>query len=489
MAFLVGVALGTFFVVPNLVSWMAVFCLPFMFFIGRKVHRFWWYIILAVLFGICRVLISFHDFDSQDIAAFVHMQGNVEIQGRIVADPEVVQGVMKLMVEVKNFRSGSWQTDVRGKILVRLPPFFQVQWGDKLQLWGKLRAPENTDTFAYAGFLAQQDVFVIMKAQGLKKIPSEENFLDQSIVTFWRSLWGFRRMLFQQINELFPEPTAGIMAGLLLGIRSSIPQSILEDFNHTGLSHILAISGFNISLLIQIFANFFKNFSRKKRFWFTFIGIVFFTLLTGFSPSVLRAAFMGSLVVFAGFMGRKPQVLLSLCMSGAIMVFITPLMLSFDLSFQLSFFATLGLVLVIDHLEKYIKNLPSFIRDNLGVTLAAQVFTLPILLNSFGRFSIISPLANVIVLPWIPLLMLLGFLALILSFIYFPLGQLVAAFAWVCSILMLGLVHLIAKIPFASLEVQGVPLWIFIIYLVGVVFILFRKSKLGRSYFPGPSPP
>jgi competence protein ComEC len=203
-------------------------------------------------------------------------------------------------------------------------------------------------------------------------------------------------------------------------------------------------------------------------------------MLTGLSASVVRASVMGCLVIFALFQGRKSDGLQMLLVSGFLMVLLNPMILLGDVSFQLSFLSTLGLLVLLPLWEDFFNRLPPIISESLAVTLAATVFTLPIVLYNFGRFSLISPLANIIFLPLIPLIMVTSFFALIGSIIFYPLSILFVGVCTVFLFLLIEGVGLIAELPFAMVEIPLFSEWMMLIYFMILWWIInfFRKSRL-----------
>lgn len=257
---------------------------------------------------------------------------------------------------------------------------------------------------------------------------------------------GARMFFVERLESVFPEPESSLSAGLLFGYRATIPYQIKEDFRKTGLTHILAISGYNMVILIAFISTIFSIFPRNVWIALSLISIFLFTLLVGASASVVRAAIMGSLGLFAQIFGRKSMGLRSLFIAGYFMVLVDPFVL-FDIGFQLSFAATAGILLFSESLKKYMSFLPNWfgMKDAAVATWAAQIFTTPIILFYFKSFSLIAPLANIVVVPFIPFLMLGSFLSLIF-------GKLIAAPTSLLFEIILAAIHFFATLPFAFME-------------------------------------
>jgi competence protein ComEC len=298
----------------------------------------------------------------------------------------------------------------------------------------------------------------------------------------WGVIYEFKNLINNRINVLFTEPAASLVSGLLLGIPRNIPAEVINNFNRTGLTHIVAISGYNITLIISVFGIFLKPFGRRSRFWLSMGGIFIFVILTGMSSSVIRAAIMGALVLVSLISGRRSSGIHSLLISAAVMSLANPRILLFDISFQLSFLATLGILLfmpmVTPYFEKF-KKFGRYIFEALAVTLSAQVFTVPLILFRYGLISVIAPLTNLIFLPLVPLIMFFAFLAIIVSVLIPYLTIIISGIAFIlCELLIKG-VKFFAELPMASLNITSFSIWMMIVYYAAVLiaFILFRRPR------------
>ncbi|MBI4090263.1 MAG: ComEC/Rec2 family competence protein [Candidatus Kerfeldbacteria bacterium] len=214
------------------------------------------------------------------------------------------------------------------------------------------------------------------------------------------------------INQALPPTEAALLNGLLLGGREDLPRDLLQAFRTTGTSHIVAVSGFNVTIVVSAVAALIRSLplSRSPQLMVSVLAVTAFVILTGASPSVVRAGIMGSLVVLARYSGRLADGWHLLMLSAASMVLVQPAIV-LSLSFQLSVAATAGLVLLAEPFEQRLRLVPAALglRGSLASTLAAIMFTQPLILLYFGQVSLVAPLVNIIVLPLIPLAMLAGF--------------------------------------------------------------------------------
>jgi competence protein ComEC len=212
--------------------------------------------------------------------------------------------------------------------------------------------------------------------------------------------------------------------------------------------------------------------------------VALFTILTGAQASVVRAAIMGAIVLLARREGRLNDPHNAIVLAGAAMILINPLVLRYDIGFQLSFAATLGLIYLAPAIEKYFAKLPKFfqLRETMIMTVSAQIFVLPLLLYYFKNFSVISLPANLIILPTIPFAMVLGFITGLAGLIMPFLGQIVGYFAWFLTSLQLWIVKVLAKPDWAaiSLELKWYSIVIAYILLVWLV-VKIKKAKTFSS--------
>jgi ComEC/Rec2-related protein len=290
-------------------------------------------------------------------------------------------------------------------------------------------------------------------------------------------IYRVRTFLLEKIMFALPEPAGSLINGILIGERGNLSAEVAEDFQITGLTHILAISGFNITIIINLVLMLSAQWSKSRRFLVSLGVISFFVVLTGASASVIRAGVMGLLMLLVKISGRRAPVFKVLLMSAFLILMINPFLLDFDLSFQLSVTATLSLVWFSPFLEKKWESAwQEQLWTGISTTLAAQVITLPLMFYNFGRISLISPLANLVVGPFIPVLMILGSLLLGTTVLVPVLNPLLAGMTDMLVRGILKIVGLLADFPLAQLELGQGQLWLVILYY-SLVFILFFRRQ------------
>ncbi len=249
----------------------------------------------------------------------------------------------------------------------------------------------------------------------------------------------------QVINGYLPEPQASLLAGIIFGLPLKTSRLFYQDLKMVGLLHLVVLSGINITLLVTLISSLTSYFSKVVSLLLTILAIMIFIVFVGPQAPIIRAGFMGILTSVAILFGRRTYALYAIFLSAFLTTIFWPSWLG-TISFQLSYAATLGLILFAQKIKS-----PTFlgkIKDNLQTSLAAQIFTVPIIFTYFKEISLISPLANLLVAATIPPLMIFGFLTASLGKINFYLGL---PSAYICYGLLSYVVFIIdflAKLPF-----------------------------------------
>lgn len=445
-----------------LLSFSAVFS----FFSYKKyTYVFFFSLILAFLCaGILRHHYAVPQINERSVHYYQSETASKKIRGTITQDPDRRREKANYILKAdKILVNGKWRA-LSGRVLFSQDLYPKYNYGDYVEITGNLLEPPEFDTFSYKNYLKLFKVYSVMYYPRVKIIqPGRGNFLFATLFKIKEEFEG-------RLNKLFPEPMASFEAGLLTGSRKGIPDDLMENFNLTGLTHIIAISGYNISLIIFFISSLFQKAPRNIKIPVTIIMIVIFTLFVGASAAVVRASIMGIISVMAMWFGRQSEIINALLLSAFLMVFYNPSVLLYDVGFQLSFLATLGLIITGNTFTKWLSFLPEYfgLREAFAMTFSAQVFALPVILANFKRLSIISPVANVFVVPVIPFAMLFGFISVILSYFNFYFGILFMFPGWLVLKYCIKITQILANLPWAAYEVP----W-FSHYLIAVYFFLF----------------
>lgn len=311
--------------------------------------------------------------------------------------------------------------------------FYEI--GDTLSVEGAVSSPQNFDEeFNYVNYLKKDVIKTVVLFPTISKTSDVKiGFWEKRVLDFKKTSFAARAYFEESINRSMVEPNASYINGILLGSRQNIPDDLKEAFNKTGTTHILAISGYNIMIIANALLAALVFFVRRRAaFWFSVAAIFTFTVMTGGSSSVVRASIMGLMLLFAQGYGRMYSARNSIVLAGAAMIFLNPFALAFDIGFQLSFLAVLGLVYLYPFLQRKFEKVPSMlgVKDSFLTTVSAQAFVgIPIIVY-FGRFSWAFLPANILILPFVPFAMLAGLIAGLGQMILPGLGQIISIPAW-----------------------------------------------------------
>lgn len=435
---------------------------------------------IAVYGGILRV-----EFSHKDIVLPYEPQvgTDVSIVGTIVEEVERRESNQRFVL----------RDDMGTRVLVSTDLYPEYLYGDIVRVTGEIKRPDNFTTdqgkeFDYINYLAKDDIFYTV---GFAKVEKTGHDAPSWLL---EKLFVFKARLEQHIEKVVPKPESTFLGGIALGSRAGISAELRQDFITTGTIHIVALSGYNISIVAKYIQDFFALFlSFGAALYAGGIAIVLFVLMTGAQATAVRAGIMALLVLLAKRTGRTYEITRALMIAGFLMVLHNPDILVHDVSFQLSFLATLGIVYGTPIFEKWLgkkedekravgvlENTKRGMRDIVATTLAAQIAVLPFILYTMGTLSIISFPINIVILPFIPIAMALGFIIALLGFagswLTLPLGYGVTLLLG----LILSLIEWGADVPHALLTIRHMPvLGVIVIYaLLGWFVFLWRKKYL-----------
>ncbi len=400
----------------------------------------------------------------------------VEIEGVVSAEPQQRLQKQKITLSVQKVN----QNPAQGKVLLTLPLYPSYAYGDVLLVQGKVKPVPRFDDFAYDKYLSLFGIYSVAYYPQVSKIGFDPPNLALA------RLLQLKTAVINRVNILVAEPYAAFLGGLLWGAKRSIDPQVMENFNITGTTHIVALSGYNIMILfvMVMLAMPWLGVSRKYAYIVVIAVIIFFVVITGMSASVVRAALMSILVIVAYNSGGGVRTSVILLIAAAIMCLANPKVLLYDAGFQLSFLATAGLIYLAPHLQPYFNWLPKIfsLQEAVVTTLSAIFMTAPLIVYQFGRFSLVALPANLLILFVIPAIMAIGFAAVVISFIYFPLGQVIGWLAQVLLSYPLWVTEKLAAFPLASILVDRLPLAAIVIWYVAVFLFLIKVNWIKWPY-------
>lgn len=393
-------------------------------------------------------------------------RGEIEVAGTVLDDPRPGGSTQQVVLDGLLGRVDGHTHGVRGRLLVTLPRAIPLAVGRRVVVRGVIEAPAAFDDFDYPAFLARQGIGAVIRTRNARLIDEPPRAGPAEIAA------AARRWLLDGLHEMVPEPEAALGAGILLGVRSSISPEISDDFAVAGLTHVVAISGWNIAIVAAIVGTLMRPLEQRRGGrWLAPAAaaatIAGYVVLTGGSPSVVRAALMAGAMMVARFGGSRAHAASALGLAALVMLVIAPSVL-WDVGFQLSALATAGLILFAGSIEARLAGWPAWLREPIALTLAAQLTTLPVVVSSFARLSLVAPLANVAVVPLVPLVMLVCAIAA-------PLGAIASGLhvalltdglrwaaggsSWLLLHAMILAGHAAASVPMAALPVAA-PGWL-----------------------------
>lgn len=393
-------------------------------------------------------------------------RGEVELIGTVIDDPRPRGSTQQVVLEDVIARLRGNAHPLRGRILATLPRVVALAVGSRVVLTAEVEAPAAFDGFDYPAYLARQGIGGLVRARDVRVLDGPARAGPAEIAAAARS-W-----LLGGLNEMVPEPEAALGAGILLGVRSSIAPEIADAFAVAGLTHVVAISGWNIAIVAAIVGALLRPLEeRRGGHWLApsaaAATIAAYVVVTGASPSVVRAALMAGAMMVARFGGSRAHAASALGLAAMVMLLAAPSVL-WDVGFQLSALATAGLILFGGAIEERLAGWPAWLREPIALTMAAQLTTLPVVVGSFGRLSLVAPAANVVVVPLVPLVMLLCAIAAPVGAVASalqipPLTDLlrwgVGGSAWLVLRAMIVAGQAAASIPFAAIPVTA-PGWL-----------------------------
>ena len=410
---------------------------------------------------------------SSPLQEFVDV-GNIRIEGKIVAYPDVRDTRTLLRVEVDSVQTISEQYTVNDVLLVQTENRrTDLLYGDRVVAVGRVYHPPIFDTFSYAAYLERFQIFVYMPQAYVEANPE---LAEPSI---FRSLNQVRTRAEQQITEKLPQPESGLLTGILLGNERNISPDLEDDFEVVGAAHIIAISGFNMVIISQIIHQFLGIFTRKRirTALISVVLIALYTILVGANPAVTRAAVMSSVLVFGTAIRRKTFVPNSVGVVVLLLSILNPLIL-WDVGFQLSVFAVLGLVFLSDPIrrliekllhrvlssEQQIKVILNWLGEPVIATLAATLMILPLTIHYFGYVSVVNLPVNILIVPVQPMLLVVGAVATIASPFLPSITVLLYWFDLVFLSWTISVVRWFADLPFAAIALRIDPLVVISLY-------------------------
>lgn len=392
------------------------------------------------------------------------------VEGIVLSEPDTSGQYQKFVLTLEYCKEKCREE----KIMVQTDPYPRVFYGDKVLISGQI---ESTDTLIgdltdYKDYLAKDGIYLIANFVKTKIVSSGNG---NKLKNF---LLKVKNSSITEIKNQLVDPQSSLLIGMLLGSKM-FSDKLNDNFRKAGLSHIVVLSGYNITIVAESVLKVFSFLPNNFSLGFSAIGVVLFSIMAGGSSTVIRACFMALILIFGRLIHRDYSVGRALFFAGFIMIFLNPKILVFDVSFQLSFLATLALVYLSPIVVSKLKITDKFgLREIVASTIATQIFVLPLLIVKMDTVSVVSLFTNLLVLPLVPSIMFFGFLLVAFGFISKILAWPFMFLSWILLSFVLLVVNFFSSLPISAIPTNSfVKFPVLMIYIfLGVIFLFIRKK-------------
>lgn len=476
-AFIIGVGLGSFY---DAELWVLLF------FLGVAASLYFAYrksnigkisvIAVLILAGFIRIEYQ-KEFirDAEQYAEFLPNQ-KIIIEGELIRAAKTKNNRQQLIID--NARNVSNGKNISGRLIAFVSTYPEFSSCSDIRIEGRIGIPENFEGFDYKMYLVSKGInYVIYYPDVLFAEIDDDKICKASAM--------IRTSVYELNKKIYTKPQSGIMNALILGIESDIGEDVINAFNKTGTRHLLAISGFNISIIGIIMMNLLllMGIKRDNAFYFTSAGIIFYIFIIESSSSSIRAGIMGELALIAFKLGRLPSATNAIVFAAGIMLLENPYIFRYDIGYQLSFLAVLGLMFIYPKLEK----ISAKVRDIAGLktifigTISAQIATFPILLYNFGNVSLMSVISNMLILPFAVPVMIGGFAMIFIGELNLFIARILSWPVWMMVHYQVEVIKFMAGIDLFSVEYKNMGSFFIIAYYAILLCVLKSDYLLPRN--------
>lgn len=404
----------------------------------------------------------------------------VTLEAVVVEDPDRGSAGTKVIVKPVRIDQEPVSATIPDRLLIRMNADAAIDYGDCIKLDGVIERPEPflSDTnreFDYPRYLALHDVVGIMRAYDVAMVGTRETN------RFFGALYQVKKIFVQHVQQQYPSPESGFLAGIAIGIKSLLPKDVSNDFQIAGLTHMIVLSGYNITLVATVFAGIFAyvGLGYAPRRIAAICAIILFIVMTGLNASAVRAGIMASLGFVLQILCRPAHTFRIILFTLTVMIVTNPRALLWDPSLHLSFLAFIGLCYVAPITSAWVDSWPNplGITKIFGETLGVQLFVLPYILWMSGRVSALSLLSNILTVPMVPFLMAGGFFSGVAGMIWGPLGSIIATpVTWGLSYII-WIAHVVASIDAAIFVIPPFGVGVLIMIYSGIVIFIMVKNR------------
>ncbi|MBN1857534.1 MAG: DNA internalization-related competence protein ComEC/Rec2 [Dehalococcoidia bacterium] len=439
---------------------------------------------IAVMVGNTRYTSSLPEWGSEHIS-FYNDEVHDTMEGTIAEQPEQRGMFTRFVITDVIITTDQPAQPVAGRVLASTYDVGQLTLGDRVALSGVLESPPPLDGFDYAAYLACKDIYSVALYSEVRILPQPGDYPVRSYLA------SLNQRFSTSLSKSLPEPESSLAQSLLLGRRGSMPESVEDAFNRTGTTHLLAISGLHLGILLVALLTVLLAILGRRHYlyvWFAIAALWTYASFTGMNPPVVRAAAMASLFLLAELAGRQKNLATALAFAAAIMVAIEPALL-WDTSFQLSALAMAGITVLFEPIRLALARiLPTadtqgwHVRilgsaaDVVAATCAATLAILPVTANTFGIVSLVAIPASLLTIPILPLAISTSAMTALVALVSPVVAQ---PFAWVCWLFLhclIDIVTLLSHIPWATVSLHLEPIVVLCYYICLLCGFLFWKQ-------------
>ncbi len=473
ISFTTGILLNTIWgFVPGVLILSALACviavLAGYFFAQWDNH--WFFAVLFILLGWFTAGVD----GMQHPAGLERFAGHfITLDGLVTREPDVRKEYTGYVLAAEAVWLGDKRVPAKGLTLVRVyENSAEFSYGDRLRLKGLLYQPEepgNFGAFNYRAYLARRGIYCLMKIEQSDYVQCLGVGGNAAVRLALQS----KARLLQVASQTMSERQTEVLAGLLFGNQGGIDQSVKDVFAQTGVSHVLSVSGLHMAYVVAgvLLLAGWLGLPRRAVPVLTLVVLLFYTVMTGMGPAVIRSGIMAMLVLMAVQLGRERDWPSALALAALVILLFDPSAL-YEIGFQLSFAATWGILYLMPLLGELLVGRwgwPRWLGMSLGVTIAAQLATLPLLVYYFNLVTPVAPLANLVLVPLVGMIMLLGFVGSVVGLVFLPAAMLINAGTGVLIEFFIGLAHLFSLLPGGSSYVATPPWYAVTLWYVGLV--------------------
>ena len=485
LAWLGGIFLGSYWHFPPL--WIICGLLPITSAFLFKQHRKQVLILTLSLVVLLGGMIYYpFSLPKDTLVAANYGQTEIEITGIISAPPEIKDKTTHLDMTVQTIDGHP----ASGRVLLFVSHYPEYMYGDTISARGRLSPVPIFEGFDYQAYLARDGIYAVMLSPAIQLQKSQSGFSPLS----W--IYSFRQRLAESLAAALPEPQAGLAQGTILGIRTTISPQLQNDLSITGTAHLIAISGINLTIIAGIIVALGIRIIGRRHYYYVWIAMIviwFYTILAGWQAPVIRAAIMASVFLLAEFLGRQKMALPALMLSAAIMVGLEPRVL-WSISFQLSFLAMAGLILItplfqnLSHKfilkrweeDSWSARLILPVTDSFAVSLGSVIAIWPVVAYNFGIVSLVGPLTTFLISPALTGIIIFCSLTALVGLVSIPVAQVTGWLSWLFLSYMLVIIQAFAALPLIAIQTASFNINLVRLYYVCLTSALIIQSNYHR---------